>query len=689
LRRPFAPARRPAYAKGVTGHRSDPTILWQPSAEAVASAAVTAFGRQVEERAGRPLPTYDDLWRWSVQDLPGFWGAVWDLADPPGAVRGDPVLDRAAMPGARWFPGSRLNYAASALAHPAGARALVALAEARDPVTVTYGELAQQVGAAAAGLRRLGVGPGDRVAAYLPNGSEAVVAMLAVASLGAVWSAAAPETGPAAALDRFGQIDPVVLLATDGYRYGGRDFDRRDQGAAIAAGLPSLRAVVRVPHLGAGRPAGAPGPPAGTDGRAGVPTVGWGELCAEPAAPVFEPVAFDHPLWILYSSGTTGAPKPIVHGHGGMLLEQAKYLRLHVDLRPSDVFFWFTTTGWMMWNFVVGGLLVGSTIVLYDGSPVHPGPEALWAMAAEQQITVFGTSAPFLMAQRRSGLDPASGHDLSAVRMVGSTGAPLPPEGFDWVYQHVGRDLLLGSISGGTDVCTAFVGSCPVLPVYRGEIQCRALGAAVAVYDEAGRAVVGQVGELVITRPMPCMPVGLWGDPDMARYRASYFDTYPGVWRHGDWAELTERGSLVIAGRSDSTLNRGGVRMGTAEFYRLLETVDGVDDALVVDTTGAEVEGRLILFVVPAPGRELDDGLGEAIRQAIRRELSPRHLPDRLVAVADVPRTLSGKKVEVPVKRLLTGTPAERALTPGALENPEAVDALLTAYREAEAPERS
>jgi len=415
----------------------------------------------------------------------------------------------------------------------------------------------------------------------------------------------------------------------------------------------------------------------------------WAELCAEPAAPVFEPVAFDHPLWILYSSGTTGAPKPIVHGHGGMVLEHTKYLTLQADVGPSDVVFWFTTTGWMMWNFVVGGLLVGSTVVLYDGSPVHPGPEALWAMAAEQGITVLGTSAPFLMAQRRSGLDPGSHHDLSAVRMVGSTGAPLPPEGFDWVYGHVGADLQLASISAGTDVCTAFVGSSPVLPVWRGEIQCRALGAAVAVYDQAGQPVVGQVGELVITEPMPCMPVGLWGDPTMARYRASYFDTYPGVWRHGDWAELTERGSLVIAGRSDSTLNRGGVRMGTAEFYRLLETVDGVDDALVVDTTGAEVEGRLILFVVPAPGRELDDGLGEAIRQAIRRELSPRHLPDRLVAVADVPRTLSGKKVEVPVKRLLTGTPAERALTPGALENPEAVDALLTAYREAEAPERS
>ena len=614
----FASAGRPAYARDVTAERPDPTILWRPSAAAVESAAVTAFGRRAEARAGRPLPAYEDLWRWSVEDLSGFWGAVWDLADPPGGVRGDTVLAEASMPGARWFPGAQLNYAASALAHPADTRALVALAEARDPVTVTYGELAQLVGAAAAGLRRLGVGPGDRVAAYLPNGLEAVVGLLAVASLGAVWSAAAPETGPAAALDRFGQIDPVVLLVTDGYRYGGRAFDRRDQGAAIATGLPSLRAVVRVPHLGAGHPAGHPWPPADGRARAAVATVGWEELCAEPAAPAFEPVAFDHPLWILYSSGTTGAPKPIVHGHGGMLLEHAKYLRLHVDLRPADVFFWFTTTGWMMWNFVVGGLLVGSTIVLYDGSPVHPGPEALWAMAAEEQITVFGTSAPFLMAQRRSGLDPASGHDLSGLRMVGSTGAPLPPEGFDWVYQHVGRDLLLGSISGGTDVCTAFVGSCPVLPVHRGEIQCRALGAAVAVYDETGQPVVGQVGELVITRPMPCMPVGLWGDPDMARYRASYFDTYPGVWRHGDWAELTERGSVVIAGRSDSTLNRGGVRMGTAEFYRLLETVDGVEDALVVDTTGAEAEGRLILFVVPAAGRDLDDGLGEAIGQAIR-----------------------------------------------------------------------
>jgi acetoacetyl-CoA synthetase len=649
-------------------------ILWSPDPDRVARAQITRFRRAVETRLGRPLPGYHDLWRWSVDDLDGFWAAVWDLGAVPGASRGPDVLAAAAMPGARWFPGATLNYAALPLAQAPERPAVVALSEARPTVRLTYGQLAAQVGAAAAGLRRLGVGPGDRVAAYLPNGPEAVVALLAVASLGAVWSAAAPETGPPAALDRFGQIAPVVLLAVDGYRYAGRDVDRRPEAAAVAAGLPSLRAVVEVSHLGLGPASPPPGGPR---------RLSWDELVAEPAAAEAQPVAFDHPLWILYSSGTTGAPKPIVHGHGGIVLEQVKYLRLHLDLVPDDVLFWFTTTGWMMWNFVVGGLLVGSTVVLYDGSPAHPGPDALWAMAAAERITVLGTSAPFLMAQRRADVEPGA-HDLSALRVLGSTGAPLPPEGFDWVYDRLDPRVQLASISGGTDMCTAFVGAAPDLPVYRGEISGPALGAAVEVFDPAGRPVVGQVGELVVTRPMPSMPVGFWGDADGSRLTEAYYSTFPGVWRHGDWAEVTGRGTFVITGRSDSTLNRDGVRSGTAEFYRLLETVDGVEDALVVDTSGAEVQGRLVLFVVPSAGRSLDDGLSDALRQTIRRQLSPRHVPDLVVAVPEVPLTLSGKKVEVPVKRMITGTPVADAVTLGALANPEAVGSLLAAFEAAD-----
>ncbi|HTF58422.1 MAG TPA: acetoacetate--CoA ligase, partial [Actinomycetes bacterium] len=527
---------------------------------------------------------------------------------------------------------------------------------------------------AAAGLRRLGVAKGDRVVAYLPNVPETVIAMLATASIGAIWSSCAPEFGVSSVVDRFAQIEPKVLVAVDGYRYGGAWHDRRDALAEIRRRLPTLEGTVLV--TGPGRE----GSPSGDEGG----TTTWERLLEDGAGAelAFEPVPFDHPLWVLYSSGTTGLPKAIVHGHGGIALELLKSISLHLDLGPADRFFWFTTTGWMMWNFLVGGLLLGSTVVLYDGSPGHPDMGALWRFAERSAVTYFGTSAAFVLASMKAGVDPAREVDLSALHSIGSTGSPLPPEGFAWLYEHVAPDVLVGSTSGGTDVCTSFVTSCPLLPVYPGEIQCRSLGAKVESFDAQGRPVIGQVGELVVSEPLPSMPLFFWNDPDGERYRDSYFSTWPGVWRHGDWLEITERGTCIITGRSDSTLNRGGVRMGTAEFYRVVEGLDEVVDSLVVDASDPGGDGRLLLFVVLRPDTELDDGLRDRIRATVRAELSPRHVPDRIDAIAEVPRTLSGKKLEVPVKRVLTGVPLEQAVSVGALANPDAIHEVVALARD-------
>jgi acetoacetyl-CoA synthetase len=629
--------------------------LWTPSAERVERANMTRYLRWLAERRGQAFASYDQAWRWSVDDLDGFWSSIWEwfgVGGPPPR----PALAERAMPGARWFPGARLNHAELSLRRRDDHPALLYANEAGEVGTVGYAELARRVAAAAAGLRRLGVGKGDRVAAWLPNVPETVAAMLATASIGAIWSSCAPEFGVSSVVDRFAQIEPKVLLAVDGYRYGGAWHDRRSALDEIRRRLPSLAATVLV------------------GGREGAGTVAWEELLAGgEAEPAFEAVAFDHPLWVLYSSGTTGLPKPIVHGHGGIALELLKSLALHLDLDSADRFFWFTTTGWMMWNFLVGGLLLGATVVLYDGSPGHPDMGALWRLAASTGISYFGTSAAYVLACMKAGVEPARDVDLAALRSLGSTGSPLPPEGFAWLYRHVAPDVLVGSVSGGTDVCTAFVESCPLLPVYPGEIQCRALGAKVEAFDERGRPVVGRVGELVITEPLPSMPLCFWNDPGGERYRDSYFSTWPGVWRHGDWVEITPRGGCVISGRSDSTLNRGGVRMGTAELYRVVEGLDEVVDSLVVDTSGPGGEGRLLLFVVLRPGVELDDTLRRRIVDTLRTELSPRHVPDEIHAIAEVPRTLSGKKLEVPVKRVLTGTPLEKAVSEGALANPKAI----------------
>ncbi|HJW35854.1 MAG TPA: acetoacetate--CoA ligase, partial [Actinomycetes bacterium] len=554
--------------------------------------------------------------------------------------------------------------------------------EAGELGTISYAELGRRVAAVTAGLRRLGVEKGDRVVAYLPNVPETVVAMLATASLGAVWSSCAPEFGVSSVVDRFAQIEPKVLVAVDGYRYNGAWHDRGDALAQIRRRLPTVAATVLV--SGPGRE--ARGTQGADDGQPvdGNRTIAWERLLEEGAGAelAFEPVAFDHPLWVLYSSGTTGLPKAIVHGHGGIALELLKSISLHLDLGPADRFLWFTTTGWMMWNFLVGGLLLGSTVVLYDGSPGHPDMGALWRFAERSATTYFGTSAAFVLASMKAGVEPAREVDLSALHSIGSTGSPLPPDGFDWLYRHVAPDVLVGSTSGGTDVCTSFVTSCPLLGVYPGEIQCRALGAKVESFDEQGRSMVGRVGELVITEPLPSMPLYFWNDPDGERYRDSYFSTWPGVWRHGDWLEITERGTCIISGRSDSTLNRGGVRMGTAEFYRVVEGLDEVVDSLVVDASDPGGEGRLLLFVVVRPGVELDDGLRERIRAAVRADLSPRHVPDRIAAIAAVPRTLSGKKLEVPVKRVLAGVPLEQAVSEGALANPDAIHQVVALARD-------
>lgn len=621
----------------------------------------------LETGRGIALPDYHAAWRWSVDEPGAFWQSIWDhfgvrTASPPSASLAD-----AAMPGARWFPGAALNYAEHELALPGRAGTdvvVVARSQTRGPIELTADELRDAVARCRRGLERLGVGRGDRVAAYLPNVPEALIALLATASLGAVWSACAPEFGTRAVVDRFAQIEPVVFIAIDGYRYGDRAIDRAREVQEIRAALPSLRATVVVPYL-----ASAGASPA-VDAIPGA--VSWAELLADPGPLTFEPVPFDQPLYILFSSGTTGLPKAIVHGHGGILLEHLKALALHTDLGPDDRFFWFTTTGWMMWNYLVSGLAVGATVVLFDGNPAWPNLSTLWRLAAETRATYLGASAPFLMACRAAGMQPGRDLDLSALRGVGSTGAPLSAAGFRWVRDAVSPSIPLGSLSGGTDLCTGFLGPSPLVPVWAGEISCRMLGAKVEAFDESGQPVVGRPGELVITAPMPSMPVGFWGDEDGSRLRAAYFEPWPGVWRHGDWVTITDRGSCLISGRSDATLNRGGVRQGTAEFYAVVERIPEITDSVVVhlEDAGGGGAGELLLFVALRDGAVLDDDLRTRIASALRTELSPRHVPDAIHAVPAIPRTLSGKKLEVPVKRILLGMPPDVAAAKDALADP-------------------
>ncbi|GAA5145073.1 acetoacetate--CoA ligase [Pseudonocardia eucalypti] len=648
----------------------DAERIWAPDPERAKATALAEFGRWVAEHRGVDgAEDYATLHRWSVRDLHGFWSAVAEFGGVRFHDRPTAVLGSREMPGAQWFPGATLNYAEHALT-PGGPNApradddtaLIFVREDDQERRVSYGELRGEVAAARAGLRKLGVQKGDRVVALAPNCVPTLVAFLAAASLGATWSSCSPDFGARAVYDRFAQIEPVVLVAVDGYTYGGKRFDIRERLAELRKQLPTLRATVLIPYLD--ETATAEG------------TIGWGEFAEDREAPlVFDPVPFDHPLWVLYSSGTTGLPKGIVHGHGGMVLEHIKQLSLHYDIGPGDRLFWFTTTGWMMWNLIISGLLVGGTVVLYDGNPGYPDLGALWALAQRHRVNVFGVSAPYIQSCLKAGLRPREEYDLREIRAIGSTGAPLSVEGFRWIADAVDPGIQIVSMSGGTDMCTAFVGGAPTVPVWLGELSCALLGAKVEAYDEAGNALVDEVGELVVTEPMPCMPVFFWNDPDGDRLRAAYFEDYPGVWRHGDWIKITPRGSSIIYGRSDSTLNRGGVRMGTADFYAVVEAFDEVSDSLVIDTTalGTEGEGALLCFLVLAPDAELAD-VEPKLRTALRRELSPRHVPDRFVEVSEVPRTLNGKKCEVPVKKILSGVPVDRAVSRGALANPAALE---------------
>ena len=675
---------QPAARTTAPGLAPDPTPLWEPDER-----------RRSRSRLGQYLDrtgfaTYDDAWKWSIApDSAGaFWRSVIEEFDITWHHQPAFDLQRSTVEvfGAQWFGGGRLNYAERALspvaAGPAGsgrgpagpeAVAVIGRSQTRPDVELSRADLADLVGRIRRGLEAIGVRSGDRVAACLPNIPETLAAMLACASLGAIWTCCAPEMGVTGVLDRLAQVDPVVLLAIDGYRYGPRMIERHQENEAIRVGLPTLVRAVWLDYL---HPSSAvPASPV-PDGW-----MSWAEFTRLPGRLEFAALAFDHPLYVLFSSGTTGKPKPIVHGHGGILLEHAKVLGLHFDLGPADRFFWYTTTGWMMWNFCVSGLLVGAAVVTFDGDPSWPTPDALWATMAETGTTCGGVGAAHLVSGMKAGLQPGRGHDLTKLRTLGSTGSPLPASAARWVYQAVAPDVLLASVSGGTDVCTGFVAGSPLHPVWAGEISCRCLGAAVEVFDDGGRSVVGEEGELVLTAPLPSMPVRFWGDEDGSRYHAAYFERFPSAWAHGDRATLTARGTCIITGRSDGTLNRGGVRMGTAEFYDIVERFDQVADSLVVhldDPDGGP--GQLWLFVVARanpPGLAGGEELADQLKAALRRDLSPRHVPDRIVLVAEIPRTLSGKKLEVPVKRILAGVPITEALTLASVANPDSLNAFV------------
>jgi acetoacetyl-CoA synthetase len=627
--------------------------IWRPAPAAIESSELTRYQRWLEARLGRTFEDYRALWEWSTTDLEGFWGSLWDYFEIAASVPYERVLGRRTMPGAEWFPGAELSYAEHVFR---GKRdddvAIVHASETRPLAELRWGELRELTASIAGGLRARGVTRGDRVVAYMPNIPETTAAFLACASIGAVWSSCSPDFGVRSVIDRFAQIEPKILLTVDGYHYGGKAIERSADVATLRAAMPGIEGAFVLPCLG-------------SEGN-------WDDLL-EPGELTFEQLPFDHPLWVLYSSGTTGLPKAIVHGQGAILLEHLKKLRLHMDARPGDRVFWFTTTGWMMWNLLTSGLLTDAAIVLYDGSPGQPDLNRLWELAADAGITCFGTSAAYISACMKAEIEPRAGRDLSRLRSLGSTGSPLSPDGFRWVYDSLG-DVWLFSTSGGTDVCSAFVGGVPTLPVYEGELQARSLGAKVESFDADGNELTGAVGELVLTEPLPSMPLYLWGDRDGSRYHESYFSMYPGIWRHGDWIEITERGTAIIYGRSDSTINRGGVRMGTSELYSAALALPEVVDALAVDLPREGTAGWLVLFVVLREGARLDDELAGQIKARIREDCSPRHVPDEITAVPAVPRTLSGKLLEVPVKRILLGAEPATVASRDSLANPEALD---------------
>jgi acetoacetyl-CoA synthetase len=625
---------------------TDVAPQWEPTSQDIADARVTDFARFVHRRIGAPMPDYQSLWQWSVDDPAAFWGALWEyfeLGDPPNRV-----LDNPEMPGARWFPGVRLNYVDQIVRNARTDRpAILHVSEDRQVTELSWHELLRRTAAFAQTLRSHGVAAGDRVVGYLPNIPEAIIAFLATASIGAIWSACGQDYSAKAALDRLGQLEPVVLVTADGYRYGGKTHDKRDDVAALQAGLPTLRATVLA-----------------------------SELTAEADTNELDtvPVEFDHPLWILFSSGTTGLPKGILHGHGGVVLEHLKAVALQSDIGADDTFFWYTSPSWMMWNFQVAGLLVGATIVCYDGSPNYPNPDALWDIAAHVGATVLGTSPGYVLGCTKAGAVPRTEHDLSALRAVGITGSSLPPSSSLWLRDNVGERVQVASISGGTDVVSAFIGGVRTVPVWPGELSAPFLGVALDAWDESGKPVRGEVGELVITKPMPSMPVSFWNDPDGSRYRSAYFEMFPGVWRHGDWITITDHGSIVVHGRSDSTLNRHGIRMGSADIYQAVERLPEIAEALVIGAEQPDGGYWMPLFVVLADDAELTDELRDRIKRTIRDEVSPRHVPDEIIVAPGIPHTRTGKKLEVPIKKLFQGADPARVVEKSAVDDPALLD---------------
>lgn len=637
--------------------------LWEPTEDLKQQANLTRYMQWLEREKGLHFASREELWNWSVTQLEDFWASIWDYFAVKASQPYTSVLTAHTMPGAEWFPGAHLNYAEHVFRNAvAGETAIFFRSERHPLVTVTWDELARKVGALTHALRQLGVQKGDRVVAYMPNIPETLIAFLACASMGATWSSCSPDFGTKSVIERFQQIEPRVLFAVDGYQYNGKPFDRRGVIAELQQELPTLEHTIVFPYLFEQ-----------FDAQGLANAHAWDTMLSEPAELQFEQVPFSHPLWVLYSSGTTGLPKPIVQGQGGILLEHLKVLSLETDLHAGDRLFWFTTTGWMMWNFLISGLLVGAQVLMYDGSPAYPNLGTLWQFAQDSGMTLFGTSAGYITSCMKAGIEPARDYDLSKLKSIGSTGSPLPPEGFEWIYEHVKRDLWLASVSGGTDVCSAFVLGSVLLPVYSGELQCRSLGAKIAAYDEQGQPVLDEVGELVLEEPLPSMPLFFWNDVANQRYSESYFSMYPGIWRHGDWIRITPRGSAVIYGRSDSTINRMGIRMGSSEIYRVVEGMPEVLDSLIVGVELPHGKYYMPLFVVLKPGAELNDDLKQRIKSGLRQHISPHHVPDEILVIPEVPRTLSGKKLEVPVKKILMGIPLEKAISLDAMSNPQSI----------------
>jgi acetoacetyl-CoA synthetase len=640
-------------------------LLWEPSEDRVNKANISTYMNWLKEHKGLSFEDYESLWNWSVQEIEEYWESIWEYFQIISTSDYTSVLSTHQMPGAKWFEGAKVNYIEHIFRnYKKETTAIFHTSELRPALSeVTWGKIYQDTAALQQTLKDLGVQKGDRVVAYIPNIYESVIALFATASIGAIWSSASPDFGKQSVIDRFKQIEPKVMITVDGYQYGGKQFDRFEVVKEIQAELDTLQATIVIPYLNTSHP---------FTGLTHV--IRWSDATTYKNHVLeFEHVDFNDPLWILFSSGTTGKPKPIVHSQGGILLEHLKALTFHTDLHEDDRFFWFTTTGWMMWNYLVGGLLTGSSIILYDGNPAYPDLKMLWRLAEESKMTVFGTSASYITSCMKEGLNPGIEFDLTHLKTISSTGSPLPPEGFQWCYDHIKQDLSIASISGGTDVCTAFILGVPTLPVYAGELQCRGLGAKIESYDENGNSIINDVGELVLTEPFPSMPIYFWNDADGSRMHESYFDMYEGIWRHGDYIKITERGSCVIYGRSDATINRGGVRIGTSEIYRAVDQVPDIADSLIVDIPLENGDSYVPLFVIMNAGKELTEDVVSMVKNQIRTQCSPRHVPTEIIPVQDIPKTLNGKKIEIPVKKILMGKPLEQVANKGSLSNPESL----------------